>query len=1281
MRCRLLSIKTVLFIFALGITGIASAEWAFRPTPSPLPSVGRSTALVAGQTVHTLWRIHYGNRFTADLRGFNAAGTTVYAVDTSAAPMLAPSASTLTQVKGANTAGDFVVSGGGVTLLMSSSGALIWRLTALSEVADAYRLPGGDTLLFDGVRTVIRVNGSGTVIDGRWLEPLAGAGSPVFDRDGRILVQNANFVLERLDPNSLEPTAQWTRIDAPARAVTPAADGGSLVLTSTNLLRLDAAGAIVWQMPFAGVAANSETAYRLIETSGGDWLVYESEAWSDRLTGVSSSGQIRYTRSAPKDEMAYLAADGSAFLNAKQLFRLNASDGTASLVANVPWWHLPARVATLAGQWITVSSVPDALTVISLNSAGSTVWSRSGFTIAGTTTTSACEEGAMKQIGAQLFVKTDGDIPAPPGNPSNSIVASSSAMHTLTSSGTATSSVDLAINHCLPALDADATRYVIDSDIGSTKYVRAVRADGTELWRRAAPTFSNGTRKTVLLGSSVVAAIYSDAVVGYDRTTGTPLWTVSASVQSSVASPDSLYVWVLTGDRGLVRIDSTGALLTAAGTPLADANGNLRMRATSGGGLVVASESSVRRYDGNGTILWTQSIAPAAGSVARVAALATTDSGDVVVGGCDNDNARGSLPFLARFSSAGVLQHRLTIPSSDKSCVDAVLGVAGGRVAVATYRADGPTVSIFNADGTEAARRRVFAADPLRDWTFSDLTLFGTQIVVLGTELNAATGALTATVAALDHLGETPGVRLRLLTNPPAVARYDQAFSLTVGLTDAQGNVVYATRPVRVFAAKAPSSPAFVSSAECLIGVGESSCVLGGLRGHPNKVRVGFDYVLATDAAVQLFSDGARGLTTPTFQTIQAPTTTTITLRSAQPLAALKSVRYTVTVSTGANHPFADAFPVGCGPAITSATGVVKFECTATVRAPTTTLSHTFDSISNAYAPSTGTLTVNVQKSPVILRLLPTNPTSVRAGEYFSIGVYVLLPNGRDAWPDASVVSLQYQSGASACAAMAPTGNTGNGATGPHWCPNLRETHVGSSPLRLDVAESQQILGTSAVVPLTVVAAAGLQGTVWLNATEPTPTICGTTPGLNCTVSRTGATNANIFCDAPQNWTGQVFVQAPGYRYQPNGTRLGPLSAIESLPSRFSMPSPACSVDINGDSSLDIADEGMFILRTLFGVTDASAYVNLGHSCATRSHADALAAIHTAVSDLDWDFDGDQQVTALTDGLLLLRLMLGFTGDALTQGAINPAGTRTSSADILNYVYTQFYARCGPLTP
>jgi len=980
--------------------------------------------------------------------------------------------------------------------------------------------------------------------------------------------------------------------------------------------------------------------------------------------------------------MAYLAADGSAFLSSQQLLQLNALDGSSSVVANVPWWHLPARVATLAGQWITVSSVPAALTVMSLNSSGSTVWSKSAFTIAGVTTTRTCEEGAMKQIGTQLFVQTDSGVPAMPDNPVSSVVMSRGAMHTLNNSGTAASSVDLAIDHCLPALDADATRYVIDSDVGTNKYVRAVRADGTELWRNAAPTFSSGTRKTVRLGASVVAAIFSEVVIGYDRLTGAPLWTLYASVKASIAALDSQHVWILTDGLGLVRVDATGALLTAAGTPLTDPNGNLRMRATSGGGLVVANSNSVRLYDGGGAVLWTQSITPTVGSVARVRALATTGSGDVVVGGCDNDYARGWLPFLARFSSAGLLRHRLTLPSSDQSCIDAVLSLTGDNVAVATFRRNGPTISVFDAGGTEVARRPVFRPEVSRDQTFSDLALFGTQIVALGTETNAATGTLAATVTALDYLGEMVGVRLRLLTNPPASARYDQAFALTVGLTDGQGNAVSAARPVKVYAAQAPSAPAFVSSAECLINAGASSCVLSGLRAHPVSVRSGFNYVRATDAAVQLTSDGAIGLTTSTFQTIQAPTTTTITVRSAAPLTALRTVRYTATVSTGVSHPFAGRSSTACGPAITSATGVIKFECLATPLAPTTTLSHTFNSDSDAYGSSTGTLTVNVQKSPVIVRLLPTNPTSIRAGEYFSIGAYVLLPNGRDAWPDTSVVSLQYQSGATACAAMGLTGNMGNVAAGAHWCSYLRETHVGSSPLRLDVAASSQILATSAVVPLTVIAAAGVQGEVRLNATEPTPTVCGTTSGLNCAVSRTSPNSATILCETPQNWTGQVYVQAPGYRYRPNGMRYGPLTAIEPLPSSATtVPSPTCSVDVNGDSSFDIADEGVFILRTLFGVTDASAYVNLGHSCATRNHVDALAAIRAAATSLDWDIDGDQQVTALTDGLLLLRLMLGLSGDALTQGAVNPAGTRTSSNDVLNYVYTQFYGRCGSLTP
>ena len=65
----------------------------------------------------------------------------------------------------------------------------------------------------------------------------------------------------------------------------------------------------------------------------------------------------------------------------------------------------------------------------------------------------------MKQIGTQLFVQTDSGVPAMPDNPVSSVVMSRGAMHTLNNKGTATSSVDLAIDHCLPALDGrDAIR-------------------------------------------------------------------------------------------------------------------------------------------------------------------------------------------------------------------------------------------------------------------------------------------------------------------------------------------------------------------------------------------------------------------------------------------------------------------------------------------------------------------------------------------------------------------------------------------------------------------------------------------------------------------------------------------------------------------------------------------------------------------------------------------------------------------------------------------------------
>ena len=50
------------------------------------------------------------------------------------------------------------------------------------------------------------------------------------------------------------------------------------------------------------------------------------------------------------------------------------------------------------------------------------------------------------------------------------------------------------------------------------------------------------------------------------------------------------------------------------------------------------------------------------------------------------------------------------------------------------------------------------------------------------------------------------------------------------------------------------------------------------------------------------------------------------------------------------------------------------------------------------------------------------------------------------------------------------------------------------------------------------------------------------------------------------------------------------------------------------------------------------------------------------------DIDGNGELTALTDGLLVLRFFFGFTGTTLTAGAVGPNCTRCDAAAILPYL-------------
>lgn len=61
-----------------------------------------------------------------------------------------------------------------------------------------------------------------------------------------------------------------------------------------------------------------------------------------------------------------------------------------------------------------------------------------------------------------------------------------------------------------------------------------------------------------------------------------------------------------------------------------------------------------------------------------------------------------------------------------------------------------------------------------------------------------------------------------------------------------------------------------------------------------------------------------------------------------------------------------------------------------------------------------------------------------------------------------------------------------------------------------------------------------------------------------------------------------------------------------------------------------------------------------------------MAVARTTIGSLDVDANGN--ANALTDGILILRFLFGFTGSVLTSGAVAPGATRTNPTDIFNYL-------------
>ena len=125
----------------------------------------------------------------------------------------------------------------------------------------------------------------------------------------------------------------------------------------------------------------------------------------------------------------------------------------------------------------------------------------------------------------------------------------------------------------------------------------------------------------------------------------------------------------------------------------------------------------------------------------------------------------------------------------------------------------------------------------------------------------------------------------------------------------------------------------------------------------------------------------------------------------------------------------------------------------------------------------------------------------------------------------------------------------------------------------------------------------------------------------------------------------------------------------------------SCNVTINGDRSViavfapsgtsfkydpdvnkksDALTDGLIILRHLFGLTGSSVTSGALAPDATVTDPATIRQLLTDIAPL-LDVDGNGQIDALTDGLMIIRYMFGLRGASLTAGAVGSGATRTGA--------------------
>ena len=345
---------------------------------------------------------------------------------------------------------------------------------------------------------------------------------------------------------------------------------------------------------------------------------------------------------------------------------------------------------------------------------------------------------------------------------------------------------------------------------------------------------------------------------------------------------------------------------------------------------------------------------------------------------------------------------------------------------------------------------------------------------------------------------------------------------------------------------------------------------------------------------------------------------------------------------------------------------LVANECDLLVRSAAMPLTAQFSSYSTNYGNSTAVpLSLPVTRVATTLQITNDPANTYVTGDRVRFRVALATPNGINATQFVAASTVTVTGGS--CGVLVAAGSLANKFSGSYLLCEVTPTAIGVFNASISFTGNLDLLAAGPInSTVTLSTGAVLRGS---NASFPNGvTVCSPSPSVTCTF--VNGTNSEWQCSGPPGMSGQVFFVPPSnngqYQFPTSPIRFNNVTGLTNytdyIPYNYS--SNACNLDVDGDGARLLATDGILILRRMLGLSGSALVNGATHACVPRS----AAGIAQAISLIAYDIDDDGRSDAATDGLLLLRAMLGFRGTALVSGAIGVNATRRTALDIENFL-------------